>query len=432
MIVARTPSNRVEERRYALDVALAEYLGLEFRHEPGERDDVALELDGRALTVADGLFATPESGWLQRESLPQPPLARRDGLPVLWGDASEAEGALGLDVFGGVFFLLTRYEEAVLPDRDRHGRFPASASVGHRERFLGRPLANEYLELLWDAMHRLWPGLERRRRSFRVLPSHDVDSPRCPLSSPLEVARFAALDVLKRRDPGLAARRLRSFAGRGPDVCDTFSWLLDATERRGLRSAFYFIPARTSEHDGAYSLDDPLVRDLLREIDARGHEIGLHPSYGSFADPAQVQRERSALADACTELGIEQAPVGGRQHFLRWENPTTWQAWSDAGLEYDSTLHFPDEAGFRSGACFEHPVFNLVTRRTLPLRERPLIVMEASLLQYEALGYDAAAERALSLRETCKRFGGDFTVLWHNNRLQSRRDRELYETLLDG
>jgi hypothetical protein len=145
-----------------------------------------------------------------------------------------------------------------------------------------------------------------------------------------------------------------------------------------------------------------------------------------------VRRERDALADTCRELRIAQAPVGGRQHFLRWENPTTWQAWSDAGLEYDSTLHFPDAAGFRSGACFEHSVFNLTARRTLPLRERPLVVMDASLLQYEALGYEAGAERALALRATCKRFGGDFTVLWHNNRLQSRRDRELYETLLDG
>ena len=51
------------------------------------------------------------------------------------------------------------------------------------------------------------------------------------------------------------------------------------------------------------------------------------------------------------------------------------------------------------------------------MRERPLIVMECSVIaeRYLGLGY---SEQALALmqgyRDTCHRFGGDFTLLWHN------------------
>jgi hypothetical protein len=36
--------------------------------------------------------------------------------------------------------------------------------------------------------------------------------------------------------------------------------------------------------------------------------------------------------------GIDQPSLGGRQHFLRWETPTTARLWDDNGLDYDTTL----------------------------------------------------------------------------------------------
>ena len=34
---------------------------------------------------------------------------------------------LPIDIFGAAFFMLSRYEEAVLPDRNHHERFTATA-----------------------------------------------------------------------------------------------------------------------------------------------------------------------------------------------------------------------------------------------------------------------------------------------------------------
>src|SRR5438105_1699991 len=80
------------------------------------------------------------------------------------------------------------------------------------------------------------------------------------------------------------------------------------------------------------------------------------------------------LRRVCSEEGVEQATWGGRQHFLRWA-PPLWPAYERAGLAYDTSLSFADRPGFRAGICCEYPVFDLKGRRTLRLRERPLVAM---------------------------------------------------------
>jgi hypothetical protein len=185
-------------------------------------------------------------------------------------------------------------------------------------------------------------------------------------------------------------------------------------------------------HDGDYSLDDPWVRALLREIHSRGHELGIHPSYDTYRNPDAIRSELERLRAACAAEGIEQGAWGGRQHYLRWENPTTWRAYAEAGIAYDSSLHFPDHPGFRAGTCIDYPVFDLERGERLDVREQPLVAMEASFLQYLRLSHEEAYDRMAELKAHCRRVGGTFTFLWHNNRLQSARDRRLYEAVLDA
>ena len=135
------------------------------------------------------------------------------------------------------------------------------------------------------------------------------------------------------------------------------------------------------------------------------------------------------MQSCCSSEGITQATWGGRQHFLRWAAPL-WPAYEHAGLAYDTSLSFADKPGFRAGICCEYPVFDLAEHKALRLRERPLVAMETTLLQYLSLDDDAALERLAALKETCRRFGGDFTLLWHNDHLFWRGGRRVYREAL--
>jgi hypothetical protein len=269
----------------------------------------------------------------------------------------------------------------------------------------------------------------------------DVDNPYQYVFSGLPLlARDLMGDLFKRRKPQQGQFRIRTWShvkqsNLAADPFNTFDWLMDISEKHGLTSAFYFITDHTnSQRDGNYSIRHPFIRQLLRQIHQRDHEIGLHPSFNTYRDSVQTQKEFYILRQICAEEGIQQSIWGGRQHFLRWHNPTTWQNWASAGLTYDSTLSFADRAGFRCGTCYEFPAFDLATRQPLKLIERPLTVMEFTVLDQRYMGLGQNMKEAYDyirrLKDTCRQFEGDFTLLWHNHRFASPVERELYEQVL--
>jgi hypothetical protein len=237
----------------------------------------------------------------------------------------------------------------------------------------------------------------------------------------------------------LAAKRWQSWVnvkkyGADQDINNTYDYLMDKSEAKSLKSAFYFMAScLNKKYDSNYSLQDPWIRQLLQRIHHRGHEIGLHPSYDTFQDPQKTSEELQFLQKICQDENIQQEKWGGRQHFLRWEAPATWRNWDIAGLDYDSTLGFADRSGFRCGTCYDFRVYDIQERRQLKLRERPLIVMEGTLLgeNYLGLDHDLAWTQIRRLIAACQLFSGEFVLLWHNSHLLANEDFILYEKVLN-
>jgi hypothetical protein len=465
MIIVKIPDSYENERRYILDVMLNEFLGLEIEIEVSSCNNMTIVLaPDRQIEIADVLFATEVEEWLKPESLPLQPLKIWDlnssnlqavtvnqQIPIIYGKdparvdffiQSESQIYLGLDIFGSAFFMLTRYEEVIKSDRDKIDRFPAAASLAYQEDFLARPIVNEYLEILWACIKALNPKQERKIREFQIHLSHDVDEPfRYAFSGVGRLARRCAGDVWKRRSYRDAVASIRSWievksGNTSKDPCNTFDLIMDISERYNLKSAFYFITDRTSSYDGDYRIDNPLITNLMRQIHDRGHEIGLHPSYNTYQDAIQTQKEFESLRRVCDRLGIQQQRWGGRQHCLRWENPTTWKNWDQAELDYDSTLSFAEIIGYRCGTCYEYSTFDLIGSNHLKLKEIPLTIMDATILQesYMGLGNDEheSSNQMIGLKKTCQMFNGSFVLLWHNSYLHNPQDIDKYLNVVRG
>lgn len=346
------------------------------------------------------------------------------------------------DVLGLAFWMLTRQEELGSGRVDKHGRFPAAASHAFRHGYLERPVVDEWLGILGQVLARQWPGLALKPRVFSMKVSHDADNPsRYAFGGLAALARVLAYDVILRRDPraalkGIALRARSGEALQSDDPANTFDWIMDQSDRRGLTSAFYFICGRTDPAlDAQYDPEDARIRALLRKIHERRHEIGLHPSFGTYRNPPALAAEYQRLRKVCAEEGIEQDQWGGRMHFLRWDMAVTLRAWDQAGLDYDSTLSYADSPGFRCGTCFEYPAFDPVRNEALRLRIRPLVAMECTVMAERYLGLgdgDAAFTRFAALKDACRAVGGCFTLLWHNSYLETARHKALYCRVLDA
>jgi hypothetical protein len=344
------------------------------------------------------------------------------------------------DILGLTYWMLSRQEEVGRTDLDEHGRFPATSSHAYNHGYLERPVVDEWLHILGQVIQRTWPGLSLKRHHFATKVSHDVDDPsRYGFSSTKALLRNMAKDVIQRGDYQSAMLapwiRLRSSSElHHADPANNFEWIMDTSERLGLKSAFYFICGRTEpRRDADYEPEHPAIRRLMRRIHARGHEIGLHPSYGSYLSPSIIGKEAARLRRIAAEEGIVQDEWGGRMHYLRWNNPITLEAWEQAGMTYDSSLGYADRAGFRCGTSFEYPAFDPVQGRALQLRVRPLIAMECSVIEecYMGLGVtEKAYGKFMQLKGFVMAVGGTFTLLWHNCRFYSHDERALYTSLL--
>jgi hypothetical protein len=289
-------------------------------------------------------------------------------------------------------------------------------------------IIDAYVELLWGALRRLWPGLERRARAFRLALTHDVDDPLASMGGRL--AGSPASWPPTRWSGAIRpwpAQRVRSWAGAAarrlpPGPLQHLRLPHGVSERHGIAGAFYFLAtAEASTRNGPYTLEHPWVRSLIATIHGRGHEIGYHAGFDTYRDAERTGEEFRRLRAAAREIGVSQSQWGGRQHYLRWENPCTWENWDRAGLDYDSTVGFADRIGFRLGTSHEFQVFHVRRRQPLRLRERPLLVMDRTLFDYMRLSPRGAEQAVLEVARECRRAKGTLTLLWHNSTLPGPR-----------
>lgn len=412
---------------------------------PDSAECLTLALDGNMFTRADSdlpcaQWEASAEDW--NPALPGPMHAPGAvSLPSPLIASTENGWHIGYDILGLTYWMLTRQEEVGRTDLDACGRFPAIASHAYKHGYLERPIVDEWLHVMGLIIVSTWPGIVLAQHQFSMKVSHDVDAPsRYGFAGAKGLLRAMAADLIKRGDLKGALRapwiRLNTRGTLHPDdPFNTFEWIMDLSDQHGLTSAFYFICGRTSNMDADYELEHPAIRALMRRIHERGHEIGLHPSYGTYQKPDLIQQERERLKRICQQEGIEQEYWGGRMHYLRWEHPTTLQAWEDAGMSYDTTLSYASHPGFRCGTCFEYPAFNPVSQQTLSVRIRPLIAMECSVIagRYMNLGYEQKAlNKFLELKEKCRCISGCFTLLWHNSHFNKKQDFQIYESVVKG
>jgi hypothetical protein len=321
------------------------------------------------------------------------------------------------DIIAAAFFMLSRWEETVVPTRDEHERFPGSASVAYKQGFLDRPVVDEYALILREWLKVLLPSWEPRPLSFSVKLSHDIDHIfRFPGWS--VALRTVGGDLLKRRSPGRAWRAgvdafAQALASSRTSYYQGIGSLARLSREYGVNDdAFYFMAAEPGPLENDYDPASPLVKRCIEDLVKQGFEIGFHAGYHTLNDPVRLAAEKARL-----DAVLGETRYGGRQHFIRFQVPNTWRHWEQVGLTYDSTLTFADQEGFRCGTCHAFHPFDVEQNRELNLLERPLIVMDGTLRDYRKLSPEQGQARILELAQRCKQVEGTFTLLWHNSSL---------------
>lgn len=331
--------------------------------------------------------------------------------PVLFGDGDRD------DLVASAFFWLSGWQEWTTTARDRHGRFAYADSLQARWDLALRPAVDAYREQLAARLaaqgvpvrRRTWEG-----RAWACCPTVDVDYLRKwrPGIVWREAVHYLLLNH-RRVGPGA---RLRRLARAVPDALrpgDPFRAALQRIPaelaRRSGQGTFFFKAGAHGPHDVGYRLGGSFARRQVAALAAQGHEVGLHPSYYAHAHAGYLEAERDAVAR------VAGRPVTAvRQHYLRWEAPTTPRLHEAAGFRVDSTLGFAETLGFRHATTWPFRLYDLAADRPLDVWELPLAVMESALFNRRMLDAEAAVDATREVLAVVRRHGGAAVLLWHN------------------
>ena len=419
------PSFHSPEIQYTFDILLEEFLGLNisYSYSSNPKSDFIIESDGAQTVIIKNQFFSKfniENAYIHKSSFPKGIPYWTDStlglinLPVLYGETKMVENQnqyiLHADIIASSFFMLARWEETVDDQKDEHNRSTGKNSIAYKYEFLHRPVVNEYADLLWKVLTLAGYKGTRKKHHYTSVITHDVDQPYQWPSWKTNIKHLAG-DLLKRKNFKMFASDVKSLYHTAvlgqKDPFDNHEYLISLANDHGYQAHFNFIISARSRYDQSLSISDPRLKSLINRIETNGHIIGYHPGYTVFTDELLFKRDLDQLQSM-----VSQKIVSGRQHYLRFSVPNTWKIWEAAGMEWESSMGYSDLPGFRCGTCYAYPVYDCIERKKLKLREKPLIVMDATLVHYlksvELTGLNA-------LKEECKKHGGEWLTIWHND-----------------
>ncbi len=356
-------------------------------------------------------------GALLGVELPEPqglPTRRWEGeaWPVLFSDVNGNP-----DVVAGACFLLTGVQETIAGPRDQHGRFRAEDSVQGRGGFADLPVVDAYRAWLVESLRRA--GFSPRLRhwgagSWALCPTFDVDYLRKwrPGMVYRETVRNLMLDDRGEELPDRIAR-FREFVSDvlspGDAYRSALTRMIDEVRARHATATVFLKAGAHGPFDVKYSLGGKWIRRVVGEAVEHGFEIGLHPSYHASTHGRYLAEEIEELRELAGRR-----PTTVRQHYLRYEIPTTLRLHEVSGFTIDSTLGFSTQEGFRRGTCLPFRLFDSENDRETGVWEMPLAAMDGALFNRRDYSVSEAVGATRRLLDRCRLFGGCAVVLWHN------------------
>jgi hypothetical protein len=434
-MIIKIPEGFNSERKYLVKTVFTDFFGLEYAIEINSVPEYEIVLANKnSIIIEDHFFSTFKDGleYLEIRNIPEKvtfcsnSFTLEKEIPVIYGlpevqiiDNQPRLIRCRIDIFSSIFFMLTRWEEYVIPLKDKFGRFPEELSLSVKNGIHRRPVVNEYVEMIWNML--VYSGFSggRRRSEFEVALTHDIDEIIRFKSLP-RLLRIIAGDIALRKKPALIPLSVSEYfqyrSGKIKDSYDTFDFLMDMSEKINIKSIFYFLPQKKktnfkrsyANHDIRYDIQDPEVVSVIHNIVEKGHTIGLHGSFYTYNDAGLFSYELKTLSEIAGNV------TESRQHYLRFSPPVTWDIAAMNDIKRDSTLGFNFDIGFRCGICNEFQVFNFLKREPLDLIERPISSMEAAVV---GLSKDPADFFSIicSQIDLIRKYKGKFVLLWHTN-----------------
>jgi hypothetical protein len=333
------------------------------------------------------------------------------------------------DLFSAVFYIVTRYEEYLPFNPDKHSRFEACESIAWKNSFLRLPVVDLWCKQLAKEL-----GIEKECRGIQ--PDHY----RFQLTIDIDQAWLYKHKGIFRSIAGFAKNlvtlnlteiriRLQVLTGRINDPAYTYDYLEQIQNRLSRKINYFILSGKRGIYDKNISLCNNIFKKLIERL-GKQNIIGIHPSYASSRSFHLLKKEYKNLS-----LVVGTNITCSRQHYLKLKFPDTYRNLITLGIKEDYTMGYVTQNGFRAGISRPFFFYDLSAEKQTGLRIVPFQVMDRTLLSYLNLKTDEALKEIEYYFETISNVGGYFVTLWHNTSLSDQGEwkgwKDIFEKMIE-
>ncbi len=266
------------------------------------------------------------------------------------------------DILKAAFYLLSGYQEYESEDLDPYGRFPWKSSIQYQLGITQLPVVNYYFEVILEAFEKFCQAnkLEftmHRRQAPALFLSHDVDRIKKYTLRNLAISILQLLGFKSgSKGKGKQGKIVRDYAlglalfRKNPYW--NFQEMIDLEEELQITSTWFFLE-KTKLDNSRYKFRQKKIRQLISYLAEKGAEIGLHGTLESSTNLQTMHTSLNRLNAVCSK-----SVAGIRQHFLKYKLPITGKIQLAAGLDYDATLGFAEQPGFRNSYVYPFKLYD--------------------------------------------------------------------------
>ena len=230
------------------------------------------------------------------------------------------------DIIGTAFIFLSRLEE-LNSNHDKLNRYQYENSLADRFDIIARPIVNEYIEFLKDAISFLDSKIIFKKYSFDVMLTHDIDL----------IKRWTIKHLLKHSIVNIGKKNylngfkefMESRRNNKKDPYYNFDQIIELSNSYNISSLFLFMCLEKDEFEFLYSLNE--VEEPINNIlKSKNHKLGIHPSKITYNNHEYSKREINRLSKK-----IKRKIEYSRQHYLMFDVKKTWNILNANDIKYD-------------------------------------------------------------------------------------------------
>lgn len=361
-------------------------------------------------------------------------MGKYKGQPTLFVRENEVENEIletdiPFDLFAASFYLVSRYEEYLEVVKDKHGRFPAKASIAQQQGFLHKPLVNIWAKQLLKILQQQYPRLEVHHRKFTFIPTYDIDiaySYRCK-GWLRNVGGY--LNSLKRMDFAKIWERSQVLINVKNDPFDNYDYQISLQNEHNLKPIYFFLLGEYGQYDKNISVERRRFQDLIQSVSDYA-SVGIHPSYRSNDKPEVIEEEIKHLSRI-----VKREIDRSRQHYVKLHLPETYQQLIKYNITKDYSMGYPDQVGFRASIASSFLFYDLSQEIITNLRIYPFAVMDVTYRFYLKMNQEETIKSIKKLIKEVKMVNGLFMPIWHNSSLSESDGwqgwRTVFEKMID-